>query len=300
MAVTMVTGCITGCGTKTESQTAADASAVSGESTESSQKFDTSKSITVCSREDGSGTRGAFIELFGIEKKDENGEKVDHTTDEANITNSTEVMMSTVAGSDYAIGYCSLGSLNDTVKALTIDGVEATAENVKAGTYTIARPFNIVTGNSLSDTAQDFINYIMSSDGQKIIEDNGYVSVDDSAQAYTGSAAGKVTVAGSSSVYPVMSKLAEAYQAVNTGAEIDVQESDSTTGIQNAIDGICEIGMASRALKDEETGVSATTIAMDGIAVIVNNNNPMTDISPETVCSIFTGEKTVWDEVIGK
>lgn len=257
--------------------------------------------ITVISREDGSGTRGAFIELFGVEEKDADGNKVDHTTEEASITNNTAVMMSTVAGDPYAIGYISLGSLNDTVKALKIEGVEATAENIKAGEYKVSRPFNIATKGEVSEVAQDFIHFIMSPDGQAVIEENGYIPVDDIADFTTSEAEGKIVVAGSSSVTPVMEKLKEAYLAVNANAEIEIQQSDSTTGMTSAIDGICDIGMASRDLKDTEleAGLTPTVIAMDGIAVVVNNENPAEDLTVDQVKSIFTGETTVWGDVLG-
>ena len=232
--------------------------------------FDNSEYINVVSREDGSGTRGAFIELFGVEEKNDAGEKIDNTTDEAIITNSTDVMLTTVSGDEYSIGYVSLGSLNDSVKAVSIDGAEATVDNIKSGDYTIARPFNIATKGTPSDVAQDFINFIMSADGQAVISDNKYIPVDDGAAAFeSNGASGKVVVAGSSSVTPVMEKLKEAYVAVNSGAEIEIQESDSTTGMTAAMDGTCDIGMASRELKDSETegGLTAAVIAMDGIAV---------------------------------
>ena len=255
--------------------------------------------ITVVSREEGSGTRGAFIELTGVEEKNADGVKVDNTTEEAVVTNSTNVMMTTVAGDESAIGYISLGSLNDTVKALQIDGVDATVENIKNGTYTLARPFNIATKEGLSEVAQDFVNYIMSAEGQQVIADNKYIPLDD-APAYEGKqVSGKIVVAGSSSVTPVMQKLAEAYQVVNPNAEIEVQQSDSTTGMQSAIDGICDIGMASRDLKDseKEAGLNGQTIAMDGIAVIVNQNNDLTTLPLAQVKSIFTGEATEWENV---
>lgn len=255
--------------------------------------------ITVVSREEGSGTRGAFIELTGVEEKNADGVKVDNTTVEAVVTNSTNVMMTTVAGDESAIGYISLGSLNDTVKALQIDGVDATVENIKNGTYTLARPFNIATKEGLSEAAQDFVNYILSAEGQQVIADNKYIPLDD-APAYEGKqVSGKIVVAGSSSVTPVMQKLAEAYQAVNPNAEIEVQQSDSTTGMQSAIDGICDIGMASRDLKDseKEAGLNGQTIAMDGIAVIVNQNNDLTTLTLAQVKSIFTGEATEWENV---
>ncbi|MCD8155841.1 MAG: substrate-binding domain-containing protein [Clostridiales bacterium] len=255
--------------------------------------------IDVISREDGSGTRGAFIELFGIEEEID-GEKVDMTYEGASITNNTDVMMTTVSGDENAIGYVSLGSLNDTVKALEIDGAVATAENVADGTYGVSRPFNIVLGEEVSDAAQDFISYIMSADGQQLIEDEGYIKVDTEAEAYEASgAAGKVVVMGSSSVGPVMEKLAEAYQEINGDITVEVQISDSTTGINSAAEGICDIGMASRDLKDEEAenGLTSTQIARDGIAVIVNNSNELTGISSETVKSVFTGETTDWADV---
>ncbi|WP_343208007.1 substrate-binding domain-containing protein [Anaerolentibacter hominis] len=261
--------------------------------------FDTTQDISVVSREDGSGTRGAFIELFGVEEKDENGEKIDRTTTEAAVTNNTSVMMTTVAGDPYAIGYISLGSLNETVKAVKIDGTEASVENIKSGTYKIARPFNIATNGNASEAAQDFISYIMSAQGQQVIADNGYIPEDNMPAFEGGKASGKVVVAGSSSVTPVMEKLKEAYEAINSNVTIEIQQSDSTTGMTSAIDGICDIGMASRELKDSEleAGLKATVIAMDGIAVIVNNENTIENLTSDQVKAIFTGETLSWSEV---
>lgn len=259
-----------------------------------------SGTISVLSREEGSGTRGAFVELFGVEEENADGEKVDNTTVDAQVTNSTAVMMTGVAQDPQAIGYISLGSLDDSVKALKVDGAEASAENVKNGTYKVSRPFNIVTGDSLSDVAQDFVDYILSSDGQAIVEEDGYIAVDDAAEAYAGtSPEGTVVVAGSSSVSPVMEKLKEGYEAVNPNASIEIQTSDSTTGVESTISGICDIGMASRELKDTETseGVTGTQIAIDGIAIIVNNENSMTDITSDQVKQIYTGEVTNWEDL---
>lgn len=256
--------------------------------------------ISVYSREDGSGTRGAFIELFGIEEK-QGDKKVDMTTTSASITNSTSVMMTSVSGDPSGIGYISLGSLNDTVKALAVDGAAATAENVKSGEYKIARPFNIVTKDGLSDTAQDFIAFIMSSDGQKVIEEAGYISVDDAAKPYTASGkTGKVVVAGSSSVSPVMEKLSEAYKALNKDVAIEVQQSDSTTGVNMTSEGTCEIGMVSRELKDSETakGIKATVIAQDGIAVIANKGASIDSITSDQVKAIYKGDVTTWEEAL--
>ena len=258
-----------------------------------------SGTINVISREDGSGTRGAFIELFGIQEE-KDGEKIDMTTVDASITNSTSVMMTTVAGDENAIGYISLGSLNDTVKAVKIDGAEATAENVANDTYKVSRPFNIVTGEKVSEAAQDFVNYIMSEEGQQIVEDNGYIKADAEAKPYEAAdVEGKVVVAGSSSISPVMEKLKEAYEAVNKNVTVEVQQSDSTTGVTSAAEGICDIGMASRELKDEETemNLTATVIAKDGIAVVVNNENEVEDLTSNQVKAIFTGETTEWEDL---
>ena len=254
--------------------------------------------ISVVSREDGSGTRGAFVELCGVEDADGN----DATVSSAEITNSTAVMMQTVEGNASAIGYISMGSLgkNDKIKAVQINGVDATPANVSNGSYVVSRPFNIVTkSDGVSDAAQDFINYILSEDGQKIVESNGYISQGNSGAFTSNGASGKIVVAGSSSVTPVMEKLLEAYQKVNTGAKIELQESDSTTGMTAAIDGTCDIGMASRELKDSEksAGLTNQVIALDGIAVIVNNKNSASNITSEQVKAIFTGETTDWSNV---
>ena len=293
LVVAMTGARAAGCGSKSE-ETGAE-----GEGEQQTAEWDASNDITVVSREDGSGTRGAFIELFGIEQKDENGNKVDHTTEDANITNSTEVMMSTVAGNEYAIGYVSLGSLGDSVKAVKIDGAEATEENIKAGTYKVSRPFNIATKDEISDIAQDFINFILSEEGQKVVSENGYISLDDVKPYESNGATGKVVVAGSSSVTPVMEKLKEAYQKVNSGAEIEINQSDSTTGMTSAMSGICDIGMASRELKDEEAQeLTSIVIATDGIAVIVNNDSPVEELTSDQVKAICTGETVAWDEIV--
>ena len=281
--------------TATEDSASSDSSSDSSSSDASAP----SGTISVLSREEGSGTRGAFVELFGVEEENADGEKVDNTTVDAQVTNSTAVMMTGVAQDPQAIGYISLGSLDDSVKALKVDGAEASAENVKNDTYKVSRPFNIVTGDSLSDVAQDFVDYILSSDGQAIVGED-YIPVDDAAEAYAGtSPEGSVVVAGSSSVSPVMEKLKEGYEAVNPNASIEIQTSDSTTGVESTISGICDIGMASRELKDTETseGVTGTQIAIDGIAIIVNNENSMTDITSDQVKQIYTGEVTNWEDL---
>jgi len=281
MALSILTGC-----------------ANSGSPSAAASSFDTAKSISVVSREDGSGTRGAFIELFGVEVKGDDGSKKDMTTKEAIIANQTSVVMTNVAGDKYAIGYISLGSLGDTVKAVQIQGVEATADYVKNGTYPIARPFNIATKGEPTGLAKDFVDFILSAEGQDVVA-KSYIAVADNAPAYAGDKpSGKIVVAGSSSVTPIMEKLKEAYLAVNPDATIEIQESDSSAGMTAAIDGTCDIGMASRELKDSELEqLTPTQIAVDGIAVIVHNDNPLANLTKEQVRSIYTGETQKWSEV---
>ena len=296
LAVVGMTGVMmAGCGSSTAAaNTDSDAA-----SQDQASDWDSSNDISIVSREDGSGTRGAFIELFGIEEK-QGDQKVDMTTEDAQITNNTSVMLTTVAKDDYAIGYVSLGSLDDSVKALKIDGAEATEENIKDGSYKVSRPFNIATkGDPTNEVAKDFIDYILSKDGQQVISDNGYISNDDATDYAGTTPSGKCVVGGSSSVSPVMEKLIEAYKKVNPNAEIELQTSDSTTGMTSTIEGSYDIGMASRELKDSETseGLKATVIATDGIAVIVNNNNPTDELSSDQVKEIYTGSYTTWDEV---
>lgn len=289
-AAGMMTGLLAGCGSSGED---------TKEDTKAAAEWDSSNDITIVSREDGSGTRGAFIELFGIEEK-KDGEKVDMTTEAAQITNSTSVMLTTVAGDEYAIGYVSLGSLDESVKAVKIDGAEATADNIKSGDYKVSRPFNVVMKeDSTNEVAKDFLSFVMSKEGQEVVADNGYIPLDN-VEAYAGSApAGKAVVGGSSSVSPVMEKLIEAYKAVNANAELELQTTDSTTGITSCADGSYDIGMASREVTDEELaqGIAANVIATDGIAVIVNKANTTDDMSSDQVKAIYTGEALTWDEV---
>ena len=258
--------------------------------------------ISVISREEGSGTRGAFIELVGIEEKNDQGEKIDKTVDTAVITNSTSVAMTSVSEDEASIGYISLASLNDTVKALKIDAVEPTVKNIQKGEYPIARNFNLVTGDNLSELGKDFINFILSTEGQKTVSENGYIELTEAGKYEASDAVnegGKITIGGSSSVTPLMEKLAEAYKKINPKVEVMVQQSDSTTGVTSAIDGSVDIGMASRDLKDTETdqGVKATVIAKDGIAVIVHKDSKQEELTLEQVKDIFTGKITKWSEI---
>lgn len=252
-----------------------------------------SGAISVITREDGSGTRGAFTELCGIEEDDK-----DNTVSSAEVTNSTAVMLTTVSGNASAIGYVSMGSLDDSVKAVKIEGVEATTDNVESGSYAISRPFNLITkdGGELSDAAQDFFHYILSTDAAEVISKDGYIPVAETSFTSNG-ASGSVVVAGSSSVTPIMTKLKEAYASVNPDVTVDVQQSDSTTGVTSTQEGICDIGMASRELKESETGVKSTVLAMDGIAVIVNKDNTVEALSLDQVKQIYTGEITDWESL---
>ena len=290
VSVLCLAGALTGCGGSSSSST----DATNGSTAQAS-----SKNITVISREDGSGTRGAFIELVGVEQKDSSGKKIDMTSEDAVVVNSTATVITTVAGDESSIGYISLGALNSTVKALKVGGVEATADNVKNGSYKLSRPFNIATKGTPSELAQDFINYIMSADGQKIVEDNGYISEGNTGAFTTTGTTGKLVIAGSSSVTPVMEKLIEGYKKVNTGATIELQERDSTTGMTATKDGTCDIGMASRELKDSETqaGLTSKAIALDGIAVVVNTKNSISDMTVDQIKSVYTGETTKWSDV---
>ena len=288
----MMTGMLAGCGSSSD-----DTSSDSG-STDTASEWDASNDITIVSREDGSGTRGAFTELFGV-VEEVDGEDVDMTTADAQITNNTSVMMTTVAENEYAIGYISLGSLDDSVKALSIDGAEATAENIENGSYKVSRPFNVaVKPDSTNEVAADFMSFIMSTEGQQVVSDEGYIPVAD-VEAYAGTApAGDCVVGGSSSVSPLMEKLVEAYKEVNPTANIELQTSDSTTGMTSTIEGSYDIGMASRELKEDEAAeLTPTVIATDGIAVIVNNNNPTDEMTSDQVKQIYTGEVFSWDEI---
>ena len=288
LAALLTVGALAGCGAKDNgSGNDSKTEAVTG-------------AISVLTREEGSGTRGAFIELLGIEEKDADGKKVDKTIDTAETTNSTSVMITTVQGNKSAIGYISLGSLDESkVKALRVDGAEAAAENVKSGAYKVSRPFNIATKGEAKGIAADFIKFILSADGQAIVEKNGYIS-DGNSGAYTASGlSGKISVGGSSSVTPVMEKLKEAYVKLNPNVTVDVQQNDSSSGMKGAIDGIYDIGMASREVKDSEksAGLVSTKIALDGIAVIVNKANGADEITSEQIKNIYTGAVTKWSEI---
>lgn len=299
MAVVPLVGCSNQSNGTTPSASQGTSSSQVQQSQNSGSDFDSKHEISVVSREDGSGTRGAFIELMGIEEKDANGNKTDKTTKEAVIAKETDIMLNQVAGNEYAIGYVSLGSLNDTVKALNVDGVEATADNIKAGTYKVARPFNIATKGEPTGLAKDFIDFILSKEGQEVIS-KSYIAVDDAAEAYAGTKpSGKIVIAGSSSVTPVMEKLVEAYKAINANAEIEIQMTDSSAGMTAAAEGTCDIGMASRELKDsEKEKLTGTQIAIDGVAVIVNAKNPATEITSEVVKDIYVGNTTTWETIV--
>jgi len=295
MMVSMVAVTAVGCG----SSNGTDTKGADANQSDATSDWDETSDVTIVSREDGSGTRGAFIELFGIEEKQDDGTKVDMTTTDAQITNNTSVMLTTVADNEYAIGYVSLGSLNDSVKALKIDGAEATAENIENGSYKVSRPFNIAVKKDLNNkVAKDFMSFIMSTEGQKVVADEKYIAVAD-VKDYAGTKpSGSCVVGGSSSVSPLMEKLIEAYKAVNPNASIELQTSDSTTGMTSTIEGSYDIGMASRELKEEEAAeLEPTVIATDGIAVVVNNANPLDELSADQVKDIYVGNVSTWDEI---
>lgn len=295
MMVSMVAVTAVGCG----SSNGTDTKGADANQSDATSDWDETSDVTIVSREDGSGTRGAFIELFGIEEKQDDGTKVDMTTTDAQITNNTSVMLTTVADNEYAIGYVSLGSLNDSVKALKIYGAEATAENIENGSYKVSRPFNIAVKKDLNNkVAKDFMSFIMSTEGQKVVADEKYIAVAD-VKDYAGTKpSGSCVVGGSSSVSPLMEKLIEAYKAVNPNASIELQTSDSTTGMTSTIEGSYDIGMASRELKEEEAAeLEPTVIATDGIAVVVNNANPLDELSADQVKDIYVGNVSTWDEI---
>lgn len=278
LCVVMAAAAFTGCGNKSSNGEADGAP------------------ITVISREDGSGTRGAFTELMGVMVDD-----VDNTTTSAEISQSTSVVLTTVAGNKNSIGYVSLGSLNDAVKAVKVDGVDATVENIKGGSYAVSRPFLVVTNDKLTDVSKDFIKFILSKQGQDIIAEEGYITIDNNAAEYESQKGikGKIVLAGSTSVSPVMQKLADAYKAIYSDVTLEIQQTGSGAGITSTIEGACDIGMSSRDLKPEETaeGIEGITIAMDGIAVVVNNENSVEDLTSEQIRQIFTGEVTDWSQV---
>ena len=295
MMVSMVAVTAVGCG----SSNGTDTKGADANQSDATSDWDETSDVTIVSREDGSGTRGAFIELIGIEEKQDDGTKVDMTTTDAQITNNTSVMLTTVADNEYAIGYVSLGSLNDSVKALKIGGAEATAENIENGSYKVSRPFNIAVKKDLNNkVAKDFMSFIMSTEGQKVVADEKYIAVAD-VKDYAGTKpSGSCVVGGSSSVSPLMEKLIEAYKAVNPNASIELQTSDSTTGMTSTIEGSYDIGMASRELKEEEAAeLEPTVIATDGIAVVVNNANPLDELSADQVKDIYVGNVSTWDEI---
>ncbi len=285
-AAAMLTGVLAGCG-------GSSGTASSGDGAEGNSL---TTDITVISREEGSGTRGAFVELMGIET-----DEGDQTVITSEISNSTAVVTQTVAGNTSAIGYISLGALSDSVKAISVDGVEPTVDNIKAGSYAVARPFELCyREENLTELGQDFINFIMSAEGQAIVDQEGYIAADENAAAYTASGlSGNLSLNGSTSVSPLMEVLAEEYRNLNPNVVIDIQQTGSGAGITATIDGSCEIGMSSRALEDEELaeGLTELQIAVDGIAVIVNNGNGVDDLTSEQIRQIFVGEITNWANV---
>ena len=254
----------------------------------------TTDKITAVTREDGSGTRSAFSSVFGIEK-----DGCDNITQYAEVTNSTAVMITSVAGYKNAIGYVSVGSMSDTVKAVSIDGIEPTVSNIKSGSYKAVRNFNIVTRGNVSALTEDFIRYIMSDEGQGIAEGLGYIAAVEGEEYKSAGLSGTITVAGSTSVSPVIESIAEKYTEINKNVSVEVQQTGSSAGIQSVSEGICDIGMSSRELSENElhVGLESAVIATDGIAVIVNIHNPVDDLSSSDINRIFSGEIKRWSEL---
>lgn len=258
--------------------------------------FDASSDIHVITREDGSGTRTAFTEIAGV--VDENDDDI--ITPTATVQNGTNAVMQGVAGDVYSIGYISLGSLNDSVKAVSVNGVAAEADLVASGEYEVARNFNVTYGGELSEVAQDFWDFMFSAQGQELAVDEGYVAADASAPEYEAKGlSGDITIVGSTSVEPVIEAMSEAYRELNPDVSIDITAPGSGAGVTAAIDGTADIGMASRELSDEEQDQVTETaaIAVDGIAVIVHNDNPLEDLSLEDIAGIYLGDLTSWNGV---
>ena len=304
LAATLSLGLIlAGCGKdqkaeekEAETTQTAEAPAEKEASTETANQED--YDFTVVSREEGSGTRGAFIELVGLEEEVD-GSKEDMTTQEAIVQNSTNGVMQTVSQDKEAIGYISLGSLNDTVKALKIEGVEATEENIVNGTYKISRPFNLAFKEAeINDLAKDFLKFCLSEEAQALTSEEGYVPLKDTEKYEPAKVSGTLTVAGSTSVTPLMQKMAEKYQELNPDAKIEIQSTGSSAGIEAVIDGAADIAMASRELKDEEKDkLAVEVIATDGIAVVVNPSSKVEDLTMDQLKQIFKGELTNTSEL---
>ena len=253
-----------------------------------------SDEITVVSREDGSGTRGAFVEAAGVVDSQGN----DITTVKAEITNSTSVVIQSVISNVNSVGYISIGALSDDIKASKIDGVEPTAENVNSGDYKISRPFSVVEKEGTSEIAKDFIEYILSDEGQEVVKNTGFIALKGNGKYEKKEIEGKVVIAGSTSVGPVMEVLAQEYMEINPEVEVEIQQTGSTAGIESTLAGACDIGMSSRNLKDTEIakGLKGTVIARDGIAIVVNKENPCSALDLEDVKEIFAGEIINWSD----
>ena len=259
--------------------------------------------ITVITRESGSGTRGAFIELTGVQQKDKDGNKVDRTVKTAQVANSTAVALQNVQKNPSAIAYISLGSLTDSVKAVPFEGTAATVDNIKNGSYTLSRPFNLAyKEDNDNPTLADFMKYIASTEAAEVINGEDFIAPENTA-SYTKPATApteKLVVNGSSSVYPLMQALVESYCKASgvSKSTIDLQFNDSTAGMTGAMNGTYDLGMASRELEESEAAaLQSVVLATDGIAVIVNNMNPITNITKEQLCNIYIGVATKWSDV---
>ncbi|MBF0780971.1 MULTISPECIES: substrate-binding domain-containing protein [unclassified Granulicatella] len=294
LALVSIGGALAACGNNGSTST----SSSSSDTGKTTQQVVDLGEINVISREDGSGTRGAFIEIAGVTTKVDGKEK-DNTTKTATIQNNTEGVVSAVTGDKTAIGYISLGSLGDNVKAVKIDGVQANAENVVNGTYKLQRPFNIAWQKDLSELGQDFITFIDSKQGQEIVTKSKYVShVKDPKEYKASGKTGSLSVVGSTSVTPLMEKLVEGYKKLNPNVTVDITSNGSSAGMSAVMEKTADIGMASRELKEKEAAaVEHKAIALDGIAIIVNKENSTDTLTLEQVKRIYTGQLTEWSQL---
>ncbi|HBC29891.1 MAG TPA: phosphate ABC transporter substrate-binding protein [Clostridiales bacterium] len=260
--------------------------------------FDFDKDITVVARDAASGTRGAFHEIMNIIVK-ENDTEVDKLVVGALEFDGTDKVITAIEGDKYGIGYISLGSVSERIKAVAVDGVEPTVENVRSGSYSVSRPFLLVTKGTESKLVKDFLKFTESAEGQAITNEMKFIGAIDAPGEYTASGmSGTIKVAGSTSVAPLMEKLQEAYNELNPDVTFETQAQGSSQGIKAAIDGSYDIGMASRELKAEEASeLNRYVLAIDGIAVIVNNENPKSDLAADDITNIYIGEITKWNEV---
>lgn len=262
-----------------------------------SQKFESDREIHLYTRELGSGTRSAFTSVTHL--TDENGDDI--LSPKATVQNSTSATMQAVESDSHGISYISLGSLNSSVKAVSIDGIEPTSENIQNGDYQLIRNFNVTYGQELSEVAQDFWNFMFSAQAQELVAEDGYVPVNSNAPEYKPAGlSGKISIVGSTSVEPTIQRFSEVYKKLNPNVTIDITAPGSGAGITSAIDGSADIGMSSREPDEDEAAqlMETSPIAIDGIVVIVNNNNPLENLEIQEIQGIYLEYLKTWNEVL--